>query len=71
VPYEKTARRRQQHEMQKPALLDKGISVESVEMLPLDPYREIPSPPQREVDNYCRDKRVRRRTAPREGSSSV
>ena len=52
-------RRRQQHEMQKQALLDKGISVESVEMLPLDPCQELPSPLQRELDNYCRDKRLR------------
>ena len=52
-------RRRKQHEMQKQALLDKGISVESVEMLPLDPYQDMPSPLQREVDNYCRDKRAR------------
>ena len=52
-------RRRQHHEMQKQALLDKGISVESVEMLPLDPYQELPSPLQRELDNYCRDNRAR------------
>ena len=52
-------RRRKQHEIQKQALLDKGISVESVEMLPLDPYQEMPSPLQRELDNYCRDKRAR------------
>ena len=53
-------RRRKQYEMQKQALLDKGISVESMKMLPLDPYQEIPSPLQRRVENYCR-----------EGSSSV
>ena len=46
-------RRRKQHEMQKQALIDKGVSVESVEMLPLNPYQEMPSPLQREVDNYC------------------
>ena len=45
--------------MQKQALLDTGISVESMEMLPLDPYQEMPSPLQREVDNYWRDERAR------------
>ena len=48
-----------QHKMQKQALLDKGVSVECVEMLPLDPYQEMSSPLQREVDNYCRDNRAR------------
>ena len=45
--------------MQKQALLDKRTSVESVEMLPLDPYQEMSSPLQREVDNYCTDRRAR------------
>ena len=52
--------------MQKQALLDKGISAESVEMLPLDPYQEMPSPLQREVDNYCREKRAREEEQRRE-----
>ena len=64
-------RRRQQHEMKKQALLDKGISVESVEMLPLDPYQEMPSPLQREVDNYCRDKRAREEEQCREKAARV
>ena len=59
-------RRRKQHEMQKQALLDKGIGVEWVEMLPLDPYQEMPSPLQRELDNYCRDKRAREEEQRRE-----
>ena len=45
--------------MQKQALLDKKISVESVEMLPLDPCQEMPSPLQRELENYSSDKRAR------------
>ena len=64
-------RRRQQHEMHKQALLDKGISVESVEMLPLDPYQEMPSPLQREVDNYCRDKRAKEEEQRRENAAQV
>ena len=64
-------RRRKQHEMQKQALLDQGISVESVEMLPLDPYQEMPSPLQREVDNYCREKRAREEEQRREKAARV
>ena len=64
-------RRRQQHEMQKQALLDEGISVESVEMLPLDPYQELPSPLQRELDNYCKDKRARKEEQRREKAARV
>ena len=52
--------------MQKQALLDTGISVESMEMLPLDPYQEMPSPLQREVDNYWRDERAREEEQHRE-----
>ena len=64
-------RRRKQHEMQKQALLDKGISVESVEMLPLDPYQEMPSPLQRELDDYSRDKRAREEEQSREKAARV
>ena len=63
-------RRRGQHEMQKQALLDKGIrvesSVESVEMLPLDPFQELQSPLQRKLDSYCRDKGAREEEQRRE-----
>ena len=62
-------KRRKQHEMQKQAFLDKGISAESAEMLPLDPYKEMPSPLQREVDNYSRDKGAREEEQLREKSA--
>ena len=64
-------RRRKEHVMQKQALLDKGISVESVEMLPFDPYQEMPSPLHREVDNCCRDKRAREEEQRREKAAGV
>ena len=64
-------RRRKQHEMQKQALLDKGIGVEMVEILALDPYQEMPSPLQRELDNYCRDKRAREEEQRREKAAWV
>ena len=46
---------RKRHRMQKDALLDKGISEEYVEMLPVDPDQEMPNPLQREVNNYLRE----------------
>ena len=64
-------RTRKQHEMQEQALLDKGISVESLGMLPLDPYQEMPSPLQRELENYCRDQRAREEEQRREKAARV
>ena len=40
-------------------------------MLPLDPYQEMPSPLQRELDNYCRDKRAREEEQRREKAARV
>ena len=42
-----------------------------MEMLPLDPYHEMPSPLQREFDNYCRDKRAREEEQRREKAARV
>ena len=64
-------RRRKQHEMRKQASLDKGISVERAEMLPLDPCQEMPSPLQRELDDYFRDKRAREEEQRREKAARV
>lgn len=64
-------RRLKQHKMQKQASLDKGISVESVEMSPLDPYEEMPSLLQRQVDNYCREKRAREEEEHRKNAARV